>query len=526
VTIEAAHRELIGRRVARSIATNSAGRFIGLASWLVLTPFMLHQLGAADYGLLVVIQSVLGFTSLLDLGIGGAVTRFVAQHVTRGEFDAAHHLVATALRLYVLIGLGIVVVSILAAPVAAGFFASDERQARDAQLLVVFLGLSAGVAIPFSIARSVLYGIQRYDIANLVDTGGTLLIAAASVVVLLLGFGVPGLLGLNVPIYVLAFLVSGWFIHRVEPRLRFGWSGGDRSLVGRVLGFSWPLVTMRLASQFQTRTDEIVIAAFLPISFVTPYALARKLSELARVVAIQFVKVLMPLASELDARGDRPGLQSLYLTATRVVLMIFIPFAAVLMVLARPILVAWVGPVYGDAAILVVILTLAGLMDISQWPGEQVLQGIARHHPLALMALANGISNVVLSILLVQRFGVIGVAFGTLIPISLETVVLVMPYTWRVLGIRPSRAINYALLPVLLPAIPAVAIPYVLREVAGITSIPGTIALALVGVTMYLTTYLRFGASRAERSIYRGTVRGTMRFAEERLRRAAPSRLT
>jgi O-antigen/teichoic acid export membrane protein len=525
VTVDPGNRELIGHRVVRSIATNSAGRFIGLVSWLVLTPFMLQQLGAADYGLLVVIQSVLGFSSLLDLGIGGAVTRFVAQHVARGEFDAARRVVATALRLYLLVGLGIIVVSVIAAPIVAGIFATDEGQARHTQLLVVFVGLSAGVAIPFSIARSTLYGLQRYDIANLVDTGGTLLTAAATVVVLLLGFGVPGLMALNVPVYVLAFIVSGWFIHRVAPDLRFGWSGAEGSLVGRVLGFSWPLVTMRLASQFQTRTDEIVIASFLPISFVTPYALARKLSELARVVAIQFVKVLMPLASELDARGDRAGLQSLYLTATRVVLMIFIPFAAVLMVLARPILVAWVGSVYGDAAILVVILTLAGLMDISQWPGEQVLQGIARHHPLALMALANGIANVALSIVLVQRYGVIGVAFGTLVPMILETVILVIPYTWRVIGISPSRAVNHALLPVLVPAIPAVAIPYILREAAGITSTAGTIALALVGVTMYLTTYLRFGASRAERSIYRGTVLGTMRFAEEKLRRPWASRL-
>jgi O-antigen/teichoic acid export membrane protein len=154
-----------------------------------------------------------------------------------------------------------------------------------------------------------------------------------------------------------------------------------------------------------------------------------------------------------------------------------------------------------------------------------VLQGIARHHPLALMALANGIANVALSIVLVQRYGVIGVAFATLIPMTLETVFLVMPFTWRVIGIRPSRALNEAILPVLVPALPAVAIPYLLREVAGITSTSGTIALALVGVTIYLTTYLRFGASRAERTIYRGTVLGTMRFAG-RLRHPWASRLT
>lgn len=270
--VGATRPELLARRLLRSVVSNSAGRFVGLLSWFLLTPFLLSRLGPTNYGLWVIIQSVIGVSSLLDLGIGGAVTRYVAQHVARAEFDAAHRLVATALRLYALIGLGIFLASVIAAPVAAGLLASSDGEARDVASLAILIGLSAGFSIPLSIARSVLYGLQRYDIANLVDTVGTLASAAATISVLLLGAGVAGMLATNVPVYMLVFVASQWFIRRIAPQLRFGWFGADRSLVGPVLGFSWPLLTMRVATQLQTRMDEIVIAAFLPLSAVTPYA--------------------------------------------------------------------------------------------------------------------------------------------------------------------------------------------------------------------------------------------------------------
>lgn len=238
-----------------------------------------------------------------------------------------------------------------------------------------------------------------------------------------------------------------------------------------------------------------------------------------RALAFQFVKVILPLAAQLDAEGDRAKLQSLYLAATRVVLAVFVPFAAVVIVLARPILVAWVGPAYGDAAILVVILTLASLLDICQWPGEQVLQGMGRHHPLAVMALADGVTNVALSIVLVQHLGVVGVALGTLAPMTVETLGLVMPYVWRVIGVAPSQVLTRAVAPVILPAIPAVVVLVVFSTILGTASAPITIILACVCVTTYVAAYLRFGASAAERQTYRGAVSGTLRFAEARLRR-------
>jgi O-antigen/teichoic acid export membrane protein len=137
------------------------------------------------------------------------------------------------------------------------------------------------------------------------------------------------------------------------------------------------------------KSDEIVIAAFLPISLVTPYAVARKLSELGRTLTNEFIRVLLPLASELDARDDPARLRALYVVGTRLTLAIFLPFACVLLVLGQQILAAWVGEAYGPYAYLVSILTLVGLIDTSQVPAGSVLQGMTRYRPLAIASVGS-----------------------------------------------------------------------------------------------------------------------------------------
>lgn len=207
-----------------------------------------------------------------------------------------------------------------------------------------------------------------------------------------------------------------WVINRLAPDLRFGWRGANRALVRTVMSFSWPLFVMDAGDRLQNKTDEIVISAFLPISAVAPYAIARKLSEVAQILTDQFMRVLLPLASRLNAENDQARIRSIYLIGTRLTLVIFLPVGCALIVLAPPILTLWVGAEYADYAYLVTILTVASLIDTSQWPAGSILQGVARHRPLALISIGAGIANVALSMALVQSFGLTGVAVGTLVP--------------------------------------------------------------------------------------------------------------
>jgi O-antigen/teichoic acid export membrane protein len=260
---------------------------------------------------------------------------------------------------------------------------------------------------------------------------------------------------------------------------------------------------MNLGGYLESRSDEIVIGGFLPVSEVTPYNLARRLSTLPQTFTEQFLSLILPMASEIHARKDTSQLRSLYLISTRVTLLTCLPISMILIVLGKPILTAWVGAEYAAYSYLVVILVVATLIDTSQWPAGFVLQGMARHSPLAIMTIASGVSNLILSILLVSRLGLIGVALGTLVPTTIICLGFVTPYAMRVIGITARDVLFKVLHPTLLPVIPMVIVMAGLREWIHPESFLWIFVIAAAGSLVYLAVYLRMGGNEFEKEIIR-----------------------
>src|ERR1051325_508627 len=109
-------------QIVRSAISNYIGTLLSLATWAVLTPFTLRYVGAAHYGLWVLAGAIVAYGSLLDFGIGSTVTKHKAEYRARGENEQVQSLIATALVLYLVIGLMIFAVTALVAPLFPSLF--------------------------------------------------------------------------------------------------------------------------------------------------------------------------------------------------------------------------------------------------------------------------------------------------------------------------------------------------------------------------------------------------------------------
>jgi O-antigen/teichoic acid export membrane protein len=270
-----------------------------------------------------------------------------------------------------------------------------------------------------------------------------------------------------------------------------------------VASYSSSLFVANVAGQLQTKTDEVVIGINLPLINITPYSIARRLSEIPQILTDQFMRVLMPLASQLHAEDDRARLRSLYLTSTRLTLVSFIPLACGLVFLVRPFLTLWLGAPYADYSYLVVILTIASLIDTSQWPAGSILQGMALHRWIAVLSLASALINLGLSLWLVHPFKLAGVAIGTLIPTSIECLCFVLPYAVRRIGVSWRAVLTEVFLPSVVPAIPMAVILFSLVEFLHPDSYLLIGFVGFTGLAVYAIGYLMTGAAASERQILR-----------------------
>src|SRR2546430_5907904 len=71
--------------VARHTLYNILGQALPLAVGLVAIPIVTRSLGDTRFGLLALMWAIIGYFSLLDLGLGRATTKFVAEALARQD---------------------------------------------------------------------------------------------------------------------------------------------------------------------------------------------------------------------------------------------------------------------------------------------------------------------------------------------------------------------------------------------------------------------------------------------------------
>jgi O-antigen/teichoic acid export membrane protein len=119
-----------------------------------------------------------------------------------------------------------------------------------------------------------------------------------------------------------------------------------------------------------------------------------------------------------------------------------------------------------------------------------VLTAMAQHKVAALVILAEGAANLVLSVILIRKIGLAGVAWGTVIPDLICTSVIIPWLTLRKLNLGVGEYLKGAFLGPVIAAIPAGILAYTFSEQAVTPSWPrfgGEIALicSAVAVSAY-----------------------------------------
>ena len=514
---EKAKTQIIFRQVLINTISNYAGKIITLGLWFFLTPFILNRIGESVYGMWVLVGSLASYGSLLDFGIANAITKYVAEYQARDQFDQARSLIATALCLFTIIGLVAIIIGVVFAVILPHLFNVPSDQRFTFSWLVFLSGIGMGLSLPCATPIAILRGIHRFDLINIISIIGMLLFAGLTVTVLQLGWGPLGMAAVNILVNLVMQVPTVWLIRRNAGGLHFGWSGAKRNDIKTVFRFSSALVVINLAGQFQNKTDEIVVGAFLPVSVVTPYSIAHRLSSLPQILTEQFMKVIMPLASKLHSEDDHERLRRLYLISTRLTLASFIPLGLGAAILAKSFLSAWVGKAYAPFAGLAALLIFASLFDTLMWPANAILQGMARHRLLAVSAIASGVVNMAISVALVRPFGLVGVALGTFIPTILECLCFVIPYSMKVIGIDLHTAMKDIFLPVIAPSISTGLFLVVLAYIVNPVAMLAIIAVGSLGLLVFAAVYLSIGASSQERHMFVELARNSLRSRQQRL---------
>jgi len=238
-----------------------------------------------------------------------------------------------------------------------------------------------------------------------------------------------------------------------------GWKYIDRSVFSEMANYSGVTFVIQVAYKLRFKTDEIVIGTFLSVTAITYFSIGDRLLDYAAEVVSSLAQIFVPMSGQSDAKGDMDRLRKILVAGNRACALIIFPMTAVLVILGKSVIEAWVGARYVSASYpVLVVLVIPITFSLAQAASPRILYGMARHQGLAWVTLMESIANLILSIILIGPFGIVGDAAGTAIPLLCTTLYFMPRHLCRLLGVRVRTFLREAYTLPLLLVVPLVAV--------------------------------------------------------------------
>ena len=474
---------------------------IGLG--LVLMPFTVRHLGASDYGLWMLVASLTYYFQLLDLGYGSGLVRHVADADAKGDVDGVNRILSTFVVVYaglgLAAGLGTIALILWAVPRFPHLSPADIRRA---QLLLAMMGLRTAIGFPMTVFGAATTARQRFALNNTVAIAVALANGACTYVVLATGHGLLSLVGASTALGVCSYAGYAWTARRAFPELRIRPSSFSRGLVREVTTFSAYLFVIDIAIQVGFNLDNVVVGAALGTSAVAVYAVTLRVAEYQRQLCCQFNGFLFPIVVRLNAAGSAAALQTMLIEGTRVALILVTGATIGVIGFGGPLILQWMGPGFAAGIVPLYVLAVTGVILVGQGPLGNILLGTGRHKLVAFVSLGEALANLALSLVLVRRFGMLGVAIGTAVPIFVANLFILMPVACRQVQVPLATFLKAVLAAPVAGALPAIATCVLLRSLYPPHSLPAVAAEGAVTGLMYLMSVCAFGIDREARARY------------------------
>ncbi len=292
-------------RPVRTIFRNVATRYLSVAAEMVVglitLPFNLAHLGTEAYGLWMLTAGVTIHFSILDLGYGGAMVKFIAQYRAHRNARALNEIASTLFFLFAAFGVLAYLVVIGLAFNLEHVFRISHAQAEVGKRILLIIGVNVAINFPFSVYGGVSSGFQRYDINNMVAIVSNLAVAGVNIGVLLAGYGLIPLVAATTFVRFVTYFVYRRNAYAVFPALRIRPSLVRRSRLREVTGFSVYSSIIDWANKLNYELDEVVIGIFLGTAPVAIWAVADRIISGTQKLTNQGNAVLFPVVVDSDA---------------------------------------------------------------------------------------------------------------------------------------------------------------------------------------------------------------------------------
>ncbi|GMB01660.1 oligosaccharide flippase family protein [Pelosinus sp. IPA-1] len=412
--------------------------FMTIIITLLYTPIMLRLLGQSEYGLYSLIGSVVGYLSILDLGLGNAIVRYTARNRALGDKDAESNLNGMFLVLYSFIGvLTVILGAVLYFHINVMFGATlTVLEMEKAKIMVILLILNFAVSFPLGVFGSIMQAHERFIFVRLIGILRSILNPCIMLPLLFYGYGSVSMVVVNTVLNISCLLVNVVYCFKIlNTRIYF--KKFDVILFKEIVGYSFFIFLNVIVDKVYWSTGQFILGIVSGTVMVAIYSIAIQLNNMYILVSNSISGVLLPRITMMVANhASDEELSQMMIKIGRVQYVIMAYFLGGFVLFGQTFISLWAGPNYDDAYYILLIIIIPITIPLIQNVGITILQAQNRNAFRSVVYLSIAILNVLVSIPLAKVWGGFGCAVATCASLLIGNVVIINIYYYRQIGLN------------------------------------------------------------------------------------------
>lgn len=492
------------------IVLNYVNMILGNLIPIFYTPIMLSLLGQSEYGLYKLASSVTSYLSLISMGLGSAITRYLiksreeegklAEERMFGLFDIIFNVIAVA---------ALIVGTLLTVGLPLWYSRSlTSAQLSRMQLLVFMMVINMALSFSQSPYLSVVNAHEKFiflQCMNIVQTCG---VPCLNLVALFMGMGSVGMTLAAMGASILTRVAYQIYVRRsmlLKPRMK----NLPTDQMKEILGFSFWIFISNVVGQLYNSTDTVMIGMIpaLATTGVAVYNVGGTFNGIMFSLTTGISSLLAPKTNKMVFQGaSNEELTDLAIRVGRIQGYIMVLIISGFVAFGQPFLRFYAGKDYGDAYWVAILMMLPNMIPLVQSICLNVIVAQNKHRFRSLVYLGIAIANVVGTWFLMQYMGVIGAALMTGVALVIGQGFVMNWYYHKKTGLNMVRFWkqmgNVYVVPVIM-----CAVTLLLSRVIDFYRIPVLLAGIVIYTVVYCALNWRFTMNGYEKDLVLGRIK-------------------
>lgn len=403
------------KQISGGIILSFFSQIITIIVGLFYTPIMIRILGQNEYGLYQLVLSVVNYLNLMNLGFNGAYIRYYVLAKTKNDENEVANVNGMFMRVFLVISFlclcaGVLLLSNI------GVLGNQltENDYVIARKLLIILVINLAISFPNSLYVAYMSANERFVYQKAVGIILNIAIPVLNIPMLYLGYGSVGVVSATLILTIIRLVANIWYCYS-KLHMKVNMQYFDKAIFKELLGYTFFIFLSDIVDQLNSNIDKFLLGRIIGTIPVAIYSVGFNLKNYYISVSWIVPEMFVPKANRLAIDDSHEKeLTNIFIQVGKINNYLMLLILSGFVLVGRQFISLWVGNEYDTSYYATIILMFAGYIPAIQTLGVNIQNAKNMHRMRSVVYFIIACINVILSVLLISKWGVIGTCLGTL----------------------------------------------------------------------------------------------------------------